>query len=223
MMGAIAVRWGRRQARSRLGPGAAPCARRKAESASRLRPASPLCAALALAGLLGLAGCTQAENIHPFASLSKIDPLGALQRLNQPGLLGSLIDRKPPPVTLRASGPYPGPLSSAMPPVLTPELADRVVAEPLRASLTPAARMDLAQASMLAAAAATGTAVPWKAAEAQGIVAPAADVYISPHGLVCRDLRQIVDEANTSKIEPMTLCRENIDADQRAWRPMMTD
>ena len=190
---------------------------------SRLCFPLPTATALALASLLGLAACSQGEAGHPLGSLGKIDLLDGLRQLNRPGLLGSLIDRKPPPVSLRASGPYPGPLSDAMPPILTTQLADQVVAAPLRASLTPDARMDLARASVLAATVATGTAVPWKAAKAQGIVVAARDVYISPHGLVCRDLQQAVREAGTEKIEPVTLCREDIGADRRAWRPATVD
>ncbi len=180
-------------------------------------------ALIALICASALAGCSQFENIHPFDGLSKIDWSATWERINQPAPLGALINRKPPPVAIRSTSPYPGPLSDAAPPLLSAELADEVVAAPLRANLTPAARMDLAQASMLAAAAATGTAIEWKAADAQGIVAPARDVYISHHGLVCRDLRQTVEKARVAEIAPMTLCREDLGRGGTAWRPATDD
>jgi hypothetical protein len=180
-------------------------------------------ALIALICASALAGCSQFENIHPFDGLNKVDWSAAWERINQPAPLGRLIDRKPPPVAIRSTSPYPDPLSDAAPPLLTAELADEVVAPPLRASLTPAARMDLAQASVIAAAAATGTAIEWKAADAQGIVAPAHDVYISHHGLVCRDLRQTVQKARAAEVAPVTLCREDVGGGGTAWRPAMDD
>lgn len=169
-----------------------------------------------------LSGCSQSDNVHPFDGLAN-SWSAAWERIDRPGPLGALIDRKPPPVAIRSTGPYPNPLSDAAPPMLTAALAEKVVAPPLRASLTPAARLDLAQASMLAATAATGTAIEWKAADTQGVVAPTHDVYISQYGLVCRDLRQTVQKAGAAEIAPMTLCREDVGGGGTAWRPAMDD
>jgi surface antigen len=178
---------------------------------------------IALVCAAALAGCTQFENIHPFDGLSKVDWSAKWHRIDQPGPLGALIDRKPPAVAIRATSPYPGPLSDAAPPLLTAELADEMVAAPFRAGLTPSARLDLAQATVLAAAAATGTPIEWKAADAQGIVTPAHDVYISRHGLACRDLTQTVQKAGAAQIAPMTLCREDDGGGGTAWRPATED
>jgi surface antigen len=200
-----------------------PRARHAAPPLGRLRSRCRAAALIALFGAAALSGCSQFENIHPFDGLSKVDWSAEWERINQPAPLGRLIDRKPPAVAIRATGPYPGPLSDAAPPLLTAELADAMVAAPFRAGLTPSARLDLAQASVLAAAAATGTAISWKAADAQGIVTPARDVYISHHGLVCRDLRQTVQKAGAAVIAPMTLCREDDGGGGTSWRPAMED
>ena len=170
-----------------------------------------------------LAACSNAEQIHPFDSLSQVDWSGEYQRLNQPGPLGALIDRRPPAVTIRASGPYPGPLSDPSPPLLTPAMAQAVVAEPLRSALSPDATMDLARASILAASVATGTAIAWKAADAGGTVTPARDVYLSSHGLACRDLRQALDKPGAPEIAPMTLCRAPVGEDRPSWEPAQPD
>lgn len=170
-----------------------------------------------------LAACSDAEQIHPFDSLAQVDWSDQYQRFNQPGLLGALIDRPPPAVTIRASGPFPGPLSDSAPPLLTAAMADAVVAEPLRGALSPDARMDLARATILAASSATGTAVAWKAADAGGTVTPARDVYLSNHGLACRDLRQALDKPGASEIAPVTLCRAPVGEDRPSWAPAQPD
>jgi surface antigen len=176
-----------------------------------------------LAAVLALGGCSDAETIHPFDSLNKIDWSGEFEHYNQPGLLGALIDRPAPAVSIRASGPYPGPLSDSVPPLLDADMADRVVAGPLLPALSAQARMNLAQASILAASAATGTAVAWKAADSAGTVIPARDVYLSRHGLVCRDLRQAVERPNAPEIEAVTLCRADIGEKRALWQPEAPD
>lgn len=132
-------------------------------------------------------------------------------------MLGAFIDRRPPAVTIRASGPYPGPLSDTAPPLLTPAMAEAIVAAPLRAGLSAAALMDLARASVLAASLATGTSVAWKAADANGTVTPARDVYLSRHGRACRDLRQALDRSGKAEIAAVTLCRPHVGADDAVW------
>jgi len=181
-------------------------------------------AALAtLAAILMLSGCSDADSVHPFDSLNRIDWSAEFERYNQPGLLGALIDRPAPPVSIRASGPYPGPLSDPAPPLLTPDMAERIVAEPLRLSLSAEARMNLARATVLAAAAATGTAVDWSAADSGGTVVPARDVYLSHHGLACRDLRQTVEKAGTANIQAVTLCRAHVGENRAEWMPEALD
>ncbi len=110
-----------------------------------------------------------------------------------------------------------------MPPVIAPEIADAVIAAPLLVSLNPEARMNLATASMLAATAATGTAVSWKAADAGGAVVPARDPYVSPHGLICRDLQQQVQKSDQTQLEQITLCHEDIGNSHFLWLPGSPD
>ncbi len=170
-----------------------------------------------LGGGLALAACAQ------FDSLKQTDWSAQFDQLNQPGPLGALIDRKPPPVLIRTSGPYPGPLSEPVPPLISPDVAEQVVAEPLRAALAADARMSMAQASMMAASAATGTPVSWKAADASGTVTPARDAYYSHRGHVCRDLQQLVQELNGLAAEQITLCRTDIGDNRVLWLPGSPD
>jgi hypothetical protein len=184
--------------------------------------AAPLARLAALGAILALAACSESSPIHPFDSAGQTNWTEEFQRINQPGLLGAFIDRRPPAVTIRASGPYPGPLSDTAPPLLTQAMAEAIVAAPLRAGLSPAALMDLARASVLAASLATGTSVAWKAADANGTVTPARDVYLSRHGRACRDLRQALDKAGSDKsgspeIAAVTLCRPHVGDDRAVW------
>jgi hypothetical protein len=182
--------------------------------------AAPLGGLAALGAILALAACSESSPIHPFDSAGQVNWTEEFQRINQPGLLGAFIDRRPPAVTIRASGPYPGPLSDTAPPLLTQAMAEAIVAAPLRAGLSPAALMDLARASILAASLATGTSVAWKAADANGTVTPARDVYLSRHGRACRDLRQALDKsssAQSAEIAAVTLCRPHVGDDRAVW------
>jgi surface antigen len=96
-------------------------------------------------------------------------------------------------------------------------MAEAIVAAPLRDGLSPAALMDLARASILAASLATGTSVAWKAADANGTVTPARDVYLSRHGRACRDLRQALDKSGKPETAAVTLCRPHVGADDAVW------
>src|SRR5579863_4305632 len=113
-------------------------------------------------------------------------------RPDPPGLLGALFDRAPPPSLVKSNGTYPNPLADPLPPLLSADIADQVVAEPLRASLSPEARLDLAEASMRATSADTGALVLWDSADSRGAVVPARDAYRSHRGEICRDLQQMV-------------------------------
>lgn len=179
--------------------------------------AAPLGGLAALGAILALAACSESSPIHPFDSVGQTNWTEEFQRINQPGLLGTFIDRRPPAVTIRASGPYPGPLSDTAPPLLTQAMAEAIVAAPLRAGLSAAALMDLARASVLAASLATGTSVAWKAADANGTVTPARDVYLSRHGRACRDLRQALDKSGSPEIAAVTLCRPHVGDDRAVW------
>lgn len=149
--------------------------------------------------VLALAGCVPATRPDP------------------PGLLGALIDRPPPAVRVIATGPYGNPLADPVPPVITPALADRIVAVPLRKLLGPAARLSLAQASEQAAAAKTGATLLWRSREAGGAVVPTHDVYISLRGEVCRDMQQQAETRAGPAIDPVTLCRTDEDDRRRLW------
>ncbi len=171
-----------------------------------------------------LAACGEYDSMRGLSfDFDKIDWLGKLDQYSEPGPLGTLTNRKPPPVLIRASGPYPGPLSEPLSPVIAADLADQIVAEPFRAALNAEARMNLAQASMTAASAATGTSVAWKAAATSGAVVPARDVYLSHRGLVCRDLQQEVQTAEGPAAAQVTLCREDFGDNRILWRPGSAD
>lgn len=164
---------------------------------------APLCAAIGM--MLALSAC---------APMTRPDP---------PGLLGSLIDRWPPAVTVVSAGPYPGPLAEPVTPLLSPAVADQLVAESLRLSLSPDARLNLAEASLRAAAAQTGTTVLWKSADAAGAVVPARDPYQSLRGTICRDLQQQAQSANGPTIATITLCRADLGDGHIGWLPGSPD
>ena len=172
---------------------------------------------MTLGAALMLAACGQLD------TFSQLDWPTQVEMLKQPGPLGMLFDRRPPAVWIRAGGPYPGPLSEPVQPLIAPDVADQVVAAPLRALLTPEARLNLAKASMLAASAATGTEVTWKSADASGAVAPARDVYLSHRGLVCRDLQQGMQKADRKQIAQVTLCHEDLGDNRVLWLPGLPD
>ena len=178
---------------------------------------------LTLGGTLALAGCGEYQSLRAMAPDEKTDWSAKLDLYSEPGPLGTFLNRRPPPTQIRASGPYPGPLSAPLPPVIAPEIAEAIVAPPLRGLLDPEARMNLAAASMLAATAATGIGVAWQAAEASGTVTAAHDVYLSQRGLVCRDLRQQVRKSDQSQVEQITLCHQNLGDNHILWLPAAPD
>lgn len=146
-----------------------------------------------------------------------------MTRPDPPGFLGALIDRPPPTVQVKASGPYPSPLSDPLPPLLTADMADQIVAEPLRVSLGPEARLSLAEASERAAAAATGATVLWQTAGAGGAVVPARDVYRSHRGEICRDLQQQAQTTSGPAINQVTLCHADLGDGRILWLPGSPD
>ena len=153
----------------------------------------------------------------------KVDWSAKLDLYSEPGPLGTFFNRRPPPTSIRSSGPYPGPLSEPVPPLIAPEIAEAVVAPSLRALLNPDAEMNLAAASMLAATAATGTGVAWQATDASGTVTAAHDVYVSHRGLVCRDLQQQVRKSDQSQSEQVTLCHQDLGDSHILWLPSAPD
>jgi surface antigen len=175
---------------------------------------------LGAAGML--AACGEYDSLKG-QSFDQIDWSAKVDQYSQPGPLGTFFNRKPPPVWIRASGPYPGSLSEPLSPVIAADLADEIVAEPFRAALSAEARMNLAEASMAAASAATGTSVAWTAADAGGAVVPARDVYLSHRGRVCRDLQQRVQTADGPAAAQVTLCREDLGDNRILWRPGSAD
>jgi hypothetical protein len=197
----------------------------KRETAQHDRHHSPASIArlLTLGATLTLAACGEYDSVKGMNSTDQIDWPAKVEQYSQPGPLGTFFNRKPPAVSIRTSGPYPGPLSEPVPPLIAPDIADAVVAAPLRVSLTSEARMNLATASMLAATAATGTAVSWKAADASGAVMPARDAYLSHHGLICRDLQQQVQKSDRSEVEQITLCHEDLGNSHFLWLPGSPD
>ena len=178
---------------------------------------------LTLGGMLALAGCGEYQSMRAMAPDEKTDWSAKLDLYSEPGPLGTLFNRRPPPTQIRSSGPYPGPLSEPLPPVIAPEIAEAVVAPPLRGVLDAEARANLAAASMLAATAATGAGVAWQAADTSGTVTAAHDIYLSRHGLVCRDLRQQVSKSGQSQVEQITLCHQDLGDNHILWLPASPD
>jgi hypothetical protein len=198
-------------------------AKRETAQHDRHHSAASIARLLTLGATLTLAACGEYDSLKGITSTDQIDWPAKVEQYSQPGPLGTFFNRRPPAVSIRASGPYPGPLSEPVPPLIAPDIADAVIAAPLRVSLNPEARMNLATASMLAASAATGTAVSWKAADASGAVMPARDVYLSHHGLICRDLQQQVQKSNQSQVEQITLCHEDLGDSHFLWLPGSPD
>jgi len=160
----------------------------------------------ALASLLALGACA------PFA------------RQDPPGLLGALVNRAPPIVAIKATGPYGDPLAEPVEPLLSADIADQIVGAPLRSSLSPDARLSLAAASLRAASAMTGTIVQWQSADASGAVVPARDVYRSHRGDICRDLQQQAKSARGSPTADLvTLCHADLGDGRVYWLPGSPD
>lgn len=144
-------------------------------------------------------------------------------RPDPPGLLGALIDRAPPTVQVSAASPYPNPLADPLPPLLSADMADQIVAEPLRPTLSPAARLSLAEASERAAAAPTGATVLWQSADAGGAVVPARDAYRSHRGEICRDVEQQAQTTTGPEIVQITLCHADLGDGRILWLPGSPD
>jgi surface antigen len=163
-----------------------------------------LIAALAL--LLGVAAC---------APYTRPDP---------PGLLGALLDRAPPPTQVKASGPYGDPLAEPVPPQLGADIAEQMVGLPLRSTLSAEAKASLAEASMRAATAMTGTTVQWKSADASGAAIPARDVYRSHRGVICRDIQQQARTGDGPVVADLvTLCHSDLGDGHTYWLPGSPD
>jgi surface antigen len=164
---------------------------------------APLGAAIGIA--LALAACAPATRPDP------------------PGFLGALIDRPPPAVQVKASGPYGNPLGESVTPLLQADIADAIVAGSLRPSLSAAAGMNLAEASERAAAATTGSIVLWQSADSVGAVVPARDPYRSHRGEICRDLQQQAQVASGRVIDQVTLCHHDLGDGRILWLPGTPD
>jgi hypothetical protein len=144
-------------------------------------------------------------------------------RPDPPGPLGALLDRAPPGITVAASGPYGNALAEPVPPLLSADIADQIVGQPLRPSLSPAARLSLAQASLTAAAATTGATVLWQSADVAGAVVPARDAYRSHRGEICRDLQQQAQMPDGPALDQVTLCRADLGDGRVYWLPRSPD
>ena len=144
-------------------------------------------------------------------------------RPDPPGLLGALTDRALPPAQIKAVGAYGNPLADPVTPIISTDIADQIVADPLRSALSPDARMSLAEASMRAASAETGATVLWQSADAGGAVVPARDPYRSHRGEICRDLQQQVQNAGGPAIDQVTLCYHDLGDGRILWLPGSPD
>jgi hypothetical protein len=161
------------------------------------------------------------------AALTLLLALGAcapFTRPDPPGFLGALIDRAPPTVQVEATGPYGNSLAEPTPPLLSTDVADQVVGVPLRSVLSTEARLSLADASMRAAAAMTGTIVQWQSADASGAAVPARDIYRSHRGVICRDIQQQAKTADgPAMADLVTLCHTDLGDGRTYWLPGSPD
>jgi surface antigen len=163
--------------------------------------------------LLGVTGCSELENWHPFA---RFDP-------DAPGPLGKMIDRPAPSVAVTQGGPSGRLIGGTVAPDLPEAAIDRVVAVPLREWLTFEERRNLAVASEAAASVPTNAPVAWQAKDgrstrtASGIAVPVADVYRSKRGEICRDVSQRVEKNDAHHVATITLCREAQAEGQALW------
>jgi surface antigen len=145
-------------------------------------------------------------------------------RPDPPGFLGSLIDRAPPTVQIKTAGPYGNALAEPVPPLLSADIAEQIVGAPLRTSLSAEAKASLADASMRAATAMTGTIVQWQSADASGSAVPARDVYRSHRGVICRDIQQQAKTADGPAIvDLVTLCHSDLGDGRVYWLPGSPD
>jgi hypothetical protein len=179
---------------------------------------------ITLGACLALAACGEYQSLTAMQPNEQIDWSAKIEDYSQPGPLGTLINRRPPPITIRAIGPYGNALAEPVPPpIITLDIADQVVAHPLLSSLNPEGRLSLATASMVAASAATGTTVLWQTADVGGTVVPARDVYVSQRGLVCRDLQQRIVTSDPTQVEQVTLCHQDLSDNRILWLPGSPD
>jgi hypothetical protein len=115
-------------------------------------------------------------------------------------------------------------LAEPVPPLLSADVADQIVGAPLRPLLGAEARLSLADASMRAAAASTGTIVQWQSADASGAAVPARDVYRSHRGDICRDVQQQAKTGDgTAVIDQVTLCHSDLGDGRVYWLPGSPD
>jgi hypothetical protein len=158
------------------------------------------------------------------ALLLVVSACAPFTRPDPPGPLGALFDRAPPTTQVKATGPYGDPLAEPVDPLLSMDIADQIVGTPLRSSLSPAARLNLAAASLRATSAMTGAKVQWRSADASGAVVPARDVYRSHRGDICRDLQQQAKNAKGSvTADLVTLCHADLGDGRVYWLPGSPD
>jgi len=144
--------------------------------------------------------------------------------LPQPGFLGREIDSGPTPAPVtETGGPHGALLSGGQEPMIPATRADEAVGPPLAHTLQPKERLALAEASQQAAIAERNSRIEWSAAAAKGTggasgwVMPVSDPYRSPHGLICRDLRQAVARPQGPMVEAVSLCRQQIAGGLAIW------
>ena len=133
-----------------------------------------------------------------------------------------LLHKTPPKVVATRGGAWGETLQGPVPPVLSDDIVDAAIAEPLRAWLTWGERRELAEASQRAAVAITGTRVAWQARDGTdapttaGIAMPVGEAYRSVRGRVCRDVRQSV-ELSGQRAQQVTLCRDDQGSGLHVW------
>lgn len=130
-----------------------------------------------------------------------------------PGLVGRMIDTRPPPGQVTEGGPSGALLGGPVPDVPDADV-DKVVAAGLTQWLTAEERRSLAAASERAAVAPASAAIDWQAHDggdavtATGSALAVGEVYRSLRGRICRDVRQSFDKDGKTQAETVALCRD---------------
>jgi hypothetical protein len=148
------------------------------------------------------------------------------------GFLGRQINPRPEPVALDPNGGLHGELIAGSDQSPVPkEMVDSVVGSELRRWLSPADRWALAEASQQAAVAERNAKIAWgqQPAPADGAApapaapivggwaAPISDPYRSPHGEMCRNVRQALTRADDVVVQAVSLCREETGLGGTLW------
>jgi len=159
--------------------------------------------------------------------------LAACDTLNQwaadwravpPGAGGRVLRAPAPQETIVENGGMSGALIGAGREIHVPDnLVDSSVGSEIGRRLSQPERQVLADASQKAVTGVRDTRLAWAAEgpdgkpTAEGWIAPVSDPYRSPHGLICRDVRQALVRPDQTLAQELSLCREDLPSGAAVW------